>query len=809
MQVSFKWLQEYVDIDITPEELAEKLTNAGVTVDEIEYLNKGIEGVVVAKVLTVQKHPNADKLSLCQVTTDNENVYQVVCGAPNVRDGQIVPFALVGANLPGNVKIKKVKLRGVESQGMICSAQELGIDDESLPSEQREGILVLDPSAPLGEDIVKYLNLDDCILKLDLTPNRGDCLSVINIAREIGAILGKKVKLPEISFAEIDKNVHDFVQIKIDAPDLCYRYAARIVEGVTIKPSPLWLQHRLRCSGIRPINNVVDITNYILLEYGQPLHAFDYNFLEQGQIIVRQAKPGEKIVTLDGQERELTEEMLLITDPTKAVAVAGVMGGENSEVKETTTTVLIESAYFNPKSIRRTSTGLGLRSESSLRFEKGINIETVVEACNRAAQLMADLAGGRILKGVADNYPTPIKRTVIHLQLDKINKVLGTALTDKEIKGILTRLDFLILQEDGEKITVEVPPYRPDITIPEDLIEEVARLYGYENIPVTLPEGVTSQGQKTAEQKLRDKILEVLSFRGLYEVINFSFINKNHFDKLLLPEDDSRRNAIPLLNPLSEEQGYMRTSILPGLLVNLQKNINKRNENIGIFELGKIYLPQSQGQDITREKMTLGIAVSGVLVSDWQEKGRKVDFYYLKGILEDLFDKLNIINVDFVPCKDNPSYHPGRTAKVYVNNEQIGILGQVHPLVLENYDLPKEVYIAEIDVDVLFKIGQGKVEFKQLPKFPSVSRDLAIVVKDQVLAKDLIEKIKELGGELLVELQIFDVYKGGQIPSDSKSIAFSLTFQAMDRTLTDKEINEIFDRIQNSLGVHFGATLRA
>jgi len=809
MQVSFKWLQEYVDIDITPEELAEKLTNAGVTVDEIEYLNKGIEGVVVAKVLTVQKHPNADKLSLCQVTTDNENVYQVVCGAPNVRDGQIVPFALVGANLPGNVKIKKAKLRGVESQGMICSAQELGIDDESLPSEQREGILVLDPSAPLGEDIVKYLNLDDCILKLDLTPNRGDCLSVINIAREIGAILGKKVKLPEISFAEIDKNVHDFVQIKIDAPDLCYRYAARIVEGVTIKPSPLWLQHRLRCSGIRPINNVVDITNYILLEYGQPLHAFDYNFLEQGQIIVRQAKPGEKIVTLDGQERELTEEMLLITDPTKAVAVAGVMGGENSEVKETTTTVLIESAYFNPKSIRRTSTGLGLRSESSLRFEKGINIETVVEACNRAAQLMADLAGGRILKGVADNYPTPIKRTVIHLQLDKINKVLGTALTDKEIKGILTRLDFLILQEDGEKITVEVPPYRPDITIPEDLIEEVARLYGYENIPVTLPEGVTSQGQKTVEQKLRDKILEVLSFRGLYEVINFSFINKNHFDKLLLPEDDSRRNAIPLLNPLSEEQGYMRTSILPGLLVNLQKNINKRNENIGIFELGKIYLPQSQGQDITREKMTLGIAVSGVLVSDWQEKGRKVDFYYLKGILEDLFDKLNIINVDFVPCKDNPSYHPGRTAKVYVNNEQIGILGQVHPLVLENYDLPKEVYIAEIDVDVLFKIGQGKVEFKQLPKFPSVSRDLAIVVKDQVLAKDLIEKIKELGGELLVELQIFDVYKGGQIPSDSKSIAFSLTFQAMDRTLTDKEINEIFDRIQNSLGVHFGATLRA
>ena len=809
MQVSFKWLQEYVDIDITPEELAEKLTNAGVTVDEIEYLNKGIEGVVVAKVLTVQKHPNADKLSLCQVTTDNENVYQVVCGAPNVRDGQIVPFALVGANLPGNVKIKKAKLRGVESQGMICSAQELGIDDESLPSEQREGILVLDPSAPLGEDIVKYLNLDDCILKLDLTPNRGDCLSVINIAREIGAILGKKVKLPEISFAEIDKNVHDFVQIKIDAPDLCYRYAARIVEGVTIKPSPLWLQHRLRCSGIRPINNVVDITNYILLEYGQPLHAFDYNFLEQGQIIVRQAKPGEKIVTLDGQERELTEEMLLITDPTKAVAVAGVMGGENSEVKETTTTVLIESAYFNPKSIRRTSTGLGLRSESSLRFEKGINIETVVEACNRAAQLMADLAGGRILKGVADNYPTPIKRTVIHLQLDKINKVLGTALTDIEIKGILTRLDFLILQEDGEKITVEVPPYRPDITIPEDLIEEVARLYGYENIPVTLPEGVTSQGQKTAEQKLRDKILEVLSFRGLYEVINFSFINKNHFDKLLLPEDDSRRNAIPLLNPLSEEQGYMRTSILPGLLVNLQKNINKRNENIGIFELGKIYLPQSQGQDITREKMTLGIAVSGVLVSDWQEKGRKVDFYYLKGILEDLFDKLNIINVDFVPCKDNPSYHPGRTAKVYVNNEQIGILGQVHPLVLENYDLPKEVYIAEIDVDVLFKIGQGKVEFKQLPKFPSVSRDLAIVVKDQVLAKDLIEKIKELGGELLVELQIFDVYKGGQIPSDSKSIAFSLTFQAMDRTLTDKEINEIFDRIQNSLVVHFGATLRA
>jgi len=811
MQVSFNWLKEYVDIDICPEELADKLTNAGVAVENIEYLNKGIKNVVVARVLEAEKHPNAEKLSLCQVTTDGENRFQVVCGAPNVRAGQKVPFALIGARLPGNFKIKKAKLRGTESQGMICSAQELGMDIESLAPDQREGILVLDKSAPLGDDIVQFLGLDDCILNFDLTPNRSDCLSVINIARDIAAILGKEVKLPEIKFAEIDKKVEEVAEIKIEAPELCRRYVARVIEGVEIKPSPQWLQHKLRCAGMRSINNVVDITNFVLLEMGQPLHAFDYYFLKEGKIIVRQAHAKEKIRTLDEVERELTEDMLLITDPEKAVAIAGVMGGKNSEVKENTTTVLIESAYFDPTSIRRTSTRLGLRSEASIRFEKGINIETTVDAANRAAQLMQQLGGGQILKGVIDNYPNPLKRPIIDLELAKVNKVLGTDIDFAKIKNILTDLNFAILKDTENIITVEVPPYRPDVTIAEDLIEEVARIYGYDNIPTTLPYGATSKGQKTAEQKLRDKILDILAARGLHEVINFSFINKTNFDKLLLSNEDSRRKAIPVLNPLSEEHGFMRTSLLPGLFDTLQRNINRRNENLGIYELGKVYLPRnlSEKAGLPEEKWILGIALRGILLSDWQEKGKAVDFYYLKGIVEDLFSQLNIEQVTFKPFQNNPSYHPGRTANIYIEDKLVGILGEVHPRVAENYDLPQRNYVAELDVDILLKMGQGTVRFKQLPKFPAVNRDLAIVVKDEIAASDIMNTICEQGGELLVDVQIFDLYKGNQVSKGHKSIAFSLTFQAEDRTLTDKEINEIHERIEKTLSDKYAATLRA
>ncbi|MFZ5942483.1 MAG: phenylalanine--tRNA ligase subunit beta [Bacillota bacterium] len=810
MRISFNWLKEYVDIQVTPEELADKLTNSGVTLENIEYLNKGIENVVVGRVLEAARHPNAEKLSLCRVTTDDKNEFQVVCGAPNVKTGQKIPFALVGAKLPGGLTIKKAKLRGTESQGMICSAQELGIDEEGLTPEQRDGILVLDSEAPLGMDAVKYLNLDDCILEFDLTPNRSDCLSVINIAREVGALFGKEVKLPEIKIKEVEKDLGKLVQIEIKDPELCRRYAAKIVEDVEIKPSPLWLQHKLRCAGMRPINNVVDVTNYVMLEMGQPLHAFDYNFLSEGKIIVRRALEGEVITTLDENKRELTEEMLLITDPQKAVAIAGVMGGLNSEVTDNTKTILIESAYFDPTSIRKTSTKLGLRSEASIRFEKGINIETTVDAASRAAQLLQELAGGTVIACCIDNYPNPIERTEIYLEKSKVNQVLGTEIPDAQIVNILKSLRFNMLAETDAGITVEVPPYRPDVTIAEDLIEEVARVDGYNNIPTTLPYGATSKGQKTAEQKLRDKAIDTMVNAGLAEIISFSFINKVNFDKLQLGENDLKRKAIPVLNPLSEEQAYMRTTLLPGLLDTLRKNINRRNENLGIFELGKIYIPGEfpQGAVLPEEKWVLGIAVRGILGEDWSSKGSIVDFYYLKGIVESLLSELKIDKVEFRPTKDNPSYHPGRTAEVYADGLLVGILGEAHPQVAENYDLVARNYISELDISMLLEMGMREINAKPLPKYPAVNRDLAVVVREDVSAADLIEAITQAGGKLLAKTTIFDLYKGNQIPQGHKSIAFALTFQAEDKTLTDKEINDIHEKIQKALAEKFKASLR-
>lgn len=811
MKISFNWLKEYVDIDISPEELAEKITAAGIEIEQIVYLNNGISNVVVAKVLKAEKHPNADKLKLCEVTTDEKNKYQVVCGAPNVDAGQKIPFALIGATLPNNMKIKKAKLRGIESQGMICSARELGLNEETLTAEQKEGILVLDDNLPLGKSIIEVLNLDDCIFELDLTPNRSDCLSVINVAREIAAILDKKVKLPEISLKEEEESIENQVKITIQDPDLCARYSARIVKNVKLQPSPEWLQHRLRCAGIRPINNVVDITNYVMLEMGQPLHAFDYSLLKDKEIIVRRAKKDEEIITLDGVKRKLNEEMLLITDPEKPIALAGVMGGENTEVTDKTVDVLIESAYFDPISVRKTSTIFGLRSESSIRFEKGINIETVILANNRAAQLMAQLADGEVLKGVIDKYPQVKNRKQVKLKLNKVNQVLGTNIDNSLIKNYLTKLNFTILEENPEEIKVEVPPYRADIFIEEDLIEEVARMYGYDNIPVTLPYGNTNVGKKSEEQKIRDIICDKLVALGLNEIVTYSFINKNNFDKILLADDDIRRNVVSILNPLSEEQGVMRTTLLPSLLETISKNISRRNDNIGIFELGKVYIPNRfpKDKELPEERWALGIAVRGILSSDWQTEGQPVDFYYLKGIVESLFYKLRLAPVKFKSCQDNYTFHPGRTADIYLGDELIGFLGEIHPLVAENYDILGRNYIAEIDIEKILKDKQQNIMYKSLPKFPGVLRDLAIVVEENIAAHDLLQDIKDNGGKLLKEINIFDVYQGNQIQKGYKSIAFSLKFQSEEKTLTDEEINKYFEKIQESLEKKFKAILRS
>ncbi|SMB95975.1 phenylalanyl-tRNA synthetase beta subunit [Desulfonispora thiosulfatigenes DSM 11270] len=811
MNISFNWLKDYIDIDLTPEELAKELTARGIAIDKVQNLNKGITSVVVAKVVNASKHPDADKLKVCEVTTDGTNSFQVVCGAPNVDAGQKIPFAMVGAKLPGDFKIKKAKLRGVESLGMICSAKELGLNEDFLTPEQKEGILVLDENAPLGKSIVEVLNIEDSILELDLTPNRSDCLSVINVAREISVIVGKEINFPNCNLNEIDKQIEEFIDIEIQDADLCPRYSARVIENVQIKPSPLWLQHKLNCAGIRAINNVVDITNFVMLEMGQPLHAFDYDLLKQKKIVVRKASDKENMTTLDELERQLDESMLVITDSLKPIALAGVMGGASTEVSSNTKTILLESAYFNPQSVRKTSTKLGLRSESSMRFEKGINIETVIMALDRAASLIESLAEGKVLKGHVDKYVQPKNRTNVNLKLRKVNDCLGTDLSNDTIKEILQSLQFTILNEDESSINIEVPPYRPDVTIEEDLIEEIARIYGYDNIPVTLPYGNTNLGCKTKDQKFRDSIIENLESIGLNEIINFSFINKNNLDKILLQENDVRREVVTVMNPLSEEQGVMRTTLLPSLLETMRKNVNRRNESLGLFELGKVYLPKGfpENNQLPDEEWVLGIALRGKQTSYWQEKGSEVDFYYLKGIVEYLLKKLNIESAIFKAVKDNESYHPGKTANIYVQDQLIGVLGEIHPKVSENFDLPARNYIAEINVEKLMQIDSNVIKYESLPKYPGTTRDLAIVLSEEIEAYEVMENIKVMGGELLRDVKLFDLYQGNQIADKYKSLAFSLIFQAHDRTLVDEEINSIYEKIQKSLEQKFNASLRA
>lgn len=809
MQVSYRWLKELVDIELSAQELAEKMTRSGVVVEHVIPTNKGVEGVVVARVLEKVKHPEADKLSICQVTTDGENKIQVVCGAPNVAAGLVIPFATVGASLPEGMKIKKAKLRGVESNGMICSAKELGIELDKIPPEQKEGILVLPENTPLGIPITEVLELDDYILELDLTPNRSDCLSVLNIAMEIGALLNKEVRLPLPTFTSNEENIDALAQVDIQAPEFCHRYTAKIIKGVKIQPSPFWLQHRLQCAGIRPINNIVDVTNYVMMEFGQPLHAFDYHHLADHKIIVRQAHAEEKIVTLDSQERQLNKDMLLICDGARAIGIAGVMGGENTEVTDNTTDVFVESAYFQPTSIRRTSTRLGLRSEASIRFEKGINIETVVTAAERAVQLMQETGGGVVVGGTIDQYPTKHQRNTIELPMSKVNQILGTKITDNEIKTILSSLNFKITKEQGDRLTVEVPPYRPDCSIKEDLVEEVARIYGYDTIPQTLPYGASSRGQLTAPQKIRDAIVTKLVALGLNEVVNYSFINKNNDAKLNYPDDDLRRNSVAILNPLSEEQGHMRTSIVPGMLNTLLFNHNRRNEDMAIFELGKVFLLEGEikPDTLANEKWTLGIALKGKTNSTWKHSGQEYDFYYLKGIVEELTTELKLTNVEYRPCKNNSMYHPGRSAELYINGQYAGVFGELHPAIADHYDLTARCYIAEIDVEAIIAQGINNMQITLLPKFPASTRDMAIVVEEKVSAAQLEQVIAANKGELLQSWKIFDVYNGGQIASGHKSIAFALTFQA-DHTLTDEEVNIAYNQILQALSAQYHATLR-
>lgn len=801
------WLKQYVDVDITAEELADKLTRAGIAVEDVESPGENIdEKIVIGEITDIKPHPDADKLIICQVQVSAEESVQIVTGANNVNVGNKVPISLVGAKLPGGLKIKKAKLRGEVSTGMMCSVGELELDENTFSKEQREGILIMPDSAEVGQKFTEAMGLDDEILVLELTPNRADCLSMINVAREVAAVTGGTLKLPQIEIAEEAEKVEDVAAVEIESPDLCRRYAARVIRGIEIKPSPQWMQQRLRSAGVRPINNVVDATNYVMVEMGQPLHAFDLESVQDSKIVVRLAKAEEKLVTLDEVERQLDEEMLVIADPQKAIGMAGVMGGFNSEVTDTTKDVILESAYFDGTNVRKTARKLGLRSEASHRFEKGINIEGVVTALDRATQLIQELAHGKVASGVLDNYPKKAEGKTVTLRVQRANQLLGTNISSEEIQDIFSRLGFEFNLNEAGDIVVAVPDYRNDIEMEVDLIEEVARLYGYDNIETSLPRGEVTRGSKKFHQRMEDLVKQNFTGSGLTEVITYSFISPKAFDKCMISQDSQLRQVVKVYNPLSEEQSVMRTSIISNLLEVTAKNINKRVENVAIFELGKVYWPTDEL--LPEEISTLSGLVSGKAEKGWDWSEAGWDFFYLKGILERLFDSLKVSRISFDPVKDNPTFHPGRTAKILAEGKPVGILGEVHPDVLESYDIKQKCIVFEINFDLIVSLASEDVRYKPLAKYPAVDRDLAFVVKEEIKSSQLADVIADAGGSLLKKVTLFDVYQGKQIKDGYKSLAYNMVYQADDRTLTDDEVNKTHDKVREALSNAFDVEFR-
>ncbi|UOE75626.1 phenylalanine--tRNA ligase subunit beta [Parageobacillus thermoglucosidasius] len=803
MFVSYKWLQEYVDLTgITAKELADRITKSGIEVESVEVLNKGAKGVVVGHVLEREQHPNADKLSKCLVDIGEGEPVQIICGAPNVAKGQKVAVAKVGAVLPGGLKIKRAKLRGEESNGMICSLQELGIESKLVPKEYADGIFVFPSDAPVGADALELLNLDDEVLELGLTPNRADCLSMIGVAYEVAAILGRNVKLPVTKIQENGENVHDYISVRVDAPEDNPVYAGRIVKNVKIGPSPLWMQARLMAAGIRPHNNVVDITNYILLEYGQPLHAFDYNRLGSKEIVVRRAKAGETIVTLDDTKRTLTEDHLVITNGTEPVALAGVMGGANSEVRDDTTTVFIESAYFTSPAIRKASKDLGLRSEASTRFEKGIDPARTKEALDRAAALMAEYAGGEVVGGVVEVNTLKEQEVTVTVTLDRINRVLGTAITKDEVAAILTNLQFAFTENNGT-FTITVPSRRRDISIEEDIIEEVARLYGYDRLPATLPVAEAKPGKLTPYQAKRRQVRRYLEDVGLFQAITYSLTSAEKATMFALETAEPIRLALPM----SEERSVLRQSLIPHLLEVASYNRARQVENIAVYETGAVYLASGENE-LPSEKERLAGIITGVWHAHlWQGEKKAVDFYVAKGILDGLFELLGLTNrIEYKQAK-REHMHPGRTADILLDGKTVGFVGQLHPVVQKEYDL-KETYVFELALADLLNADVEDIRYAPIPRFPSIARDIALVVDENVVAGELQKAIIEAGGSLLKEVSIFDVYKGDRLPDGKKSIAFSLRYYDPERTLTDEEVTAVHEKVIQAVKQQFGATLR-
>lgn len=808
MLVSYKWLQEYVDIqDVSPQDIAEKMTRGGIEIDFIHKLNKGILGVVVGHVKECSQHPNADKLNVCLVDIGEEEPVQIVCGAPNVAAGQLVAVAKVGAILPGNFKIKKAKLRGEISQGMICSLQELGIENKLVQKEFAEGIYVFSEEVEVGSDALAALNLDDEVLELDLTPNRSDCLNMIGVAYEIAALYEREVRLPEINIKANEEQASDYISVKVDVPDDNPYYGAIMIKDIKVGPSPLWLQNRLIAAGIRPISNVVDVTNYVLLEYGQPLHAFDYDRFGSKQVVVRRAQDGEEMVTLDDQERTLSSEHLLITNGHEPVAIAGVMGGATSEVHSGTTTVLLEAAYFKPTTIRKSSRELGLRSDASARYEKGVDPKRVLEAGKRAASLIAELTGGTIVSGVVEQDQLNVEPATVELELARMNNRLGMNVTIDEVKRFMDRLGFTYEQTEETTLLVTAPTRRADIQIEEDLVEEVARLYGYDHIPTTLPYGATTQGALTEYQKKRRRVRRVLEQSGLSQVITYSLTSPEKA-KGFAGQSDGLLD-VRLSMPMSEDRSTMRTSLIPHLFDVLSYNFNRKNQDVHVYEIGSIFL--SEEETLTKqpkEKEMVAGALTGLWHEhSWQGEKKTVDFFVVKGILEGLFLELGLSESVQFKQVQKIDMHPGRTAMINLNEKEIGFVGQVHPAKQKELDL-KETYVYQLDLESILSFETNSVLYQSLPRFPAMVRDIALVVDKERSAKEVEDVIVQAGGDLLKNVRVFDLYEGEHMEKGKKSLAFSLTYLDVERTLTDDEVTKTHQQVLEQLEEKIGASLR-
>ena len=816
MNVTLNWLKNYIDFEFSPSELADRLTMLGVEVESVKRLGAELEGVVVGSVGSIKPHPNADKLVLCQVDIGESEELQIVCGAPNVREGMLAPVATIGTTLPIGLTIKRAKLRGEISQGMLCSEKELGLSAQLASTynmaEDAAGLMELPTDTPLGTPLSEALGLDDVVFELEITPNRPDCLSLIGVAREIRAETGNALKLPEVDFNEDETDIRELTSVTIEAPDLCPRYAARVIRGVKVGESPAWLQQRLESIGVGVINNIVDITNFVLMEYGQPLHAFDYHKLTENRIVVRRAAAGENITTLDEIDRELTSDMLVIADAEKPVALAGIMGGYDSEITETTSDVLLESAYFNPSSIRATAKALGVSTEASYRFERGADPGIVLAALDRAAQLITEFAGGTICKGIIDVYPgsPPITGkggeqplTEIQLRPERVNFILGTTLDASEMVQILSNLGF-DLKANGENYQVTVPTFRSDITREIDLIEEIARVHGYDNIPTTLPKGDIPVPASHPSTEVRKRIKHFLLAAGMMEAINYSFCAPNCFDKIRLNADDPLRRTLKLQNPLSPEMSVLRTTLLPSLLDNAQRNRNHQIDTIALFEIGSVFIRNGTQKEPGR---VTGILAGQIGDGVYSNPYREPDFYDIKGLVEGILEVCGI--VDYTLQKtDTPTFHPGRNAAVLLDDRQLGTFGEAHPEVLENYDLPYKAYLFDFDVEALVDTAIFAKCFEPIPVYPKVERDLAIVVDKELLSDMPTALIYTTGGELVESVRLFDVYEGEQVPEGKKSLAYAITYHSATETLTDKAVNALHDKVVKHLNQELGAELR-